>query len=82
MAQHHRMIITPSYGDDNEYTCVVHQCSVSDIVSVNGEVDIDHGYKVAAAIIEAYRFRGNTIDEQFDMIRKQIKEWDDTGDHS
>jgi len=83
MAQHHRTIQSNLIDDTEIYRIAeIHQCSVSDIVTVNGCVHIDDGYKIAAAIIEAYRYRGHSIDEQFEMIKNQIEEWDRTKNHS
>jgi len=83
MAQHHRIIQSELIDDTEIYrTAEIHQCSVSDTVTVKGCVYIHDGYKIAAAIIEAYRYRGHSIAEQFEMIKNQIEEWDRTGNHS
>lgn len=76
MAQHYREIVSIHPDGNREYTTDVHLCSVTDFVSIEGGAYIYDGYKIAAAIIDGMRYHGLSIDEQFQMIRDQIADWD------
>ena len=83
MAQHHRTI--ESYHPDrpsDPYLTDIHQCSVSDFVTVEGGCFVDDSYKIAAAILEMYRYRGYSINELLEMLENQINEWDKNEDNS
>lgn len=80
MAQHDRTL--KSYNDGRMLEMNFHQCSVVDLITIDGAIDIYHAPKAAAAIIEMFRFKGYSVDELLEMIRLQIQEWDDTNDHS
>lgn len=82
MAQTHRTIKTKI--DKKKYEIELHQCSVSDTTAIYTEsfmdatvVHIDDAIKIAAGLIEMYRYRGYSIDKQFKKIRKLIEKWDE-----
>lgn len=80
MAQHDRTL--RSHNDGRDYEMNFHQCSVVDLITIDGAILIHDAPKAAAAIIEMYRFRGYSVDELLEAIRIQIQEWDDIDDHS
>lgn len=83
MAQHYRTLIsTPDVNRDEEYCMEFHQCSVTDIIAIDGLIDISDAPFAAAAILEMYRFRGYSVDELLDTVKKIIQHWDDTGNNS
>lgn len=82
MAQHYREIISIHPDGNRELSTEIDQDSVTEMVFVDGIAHTWDAYKIAAAIIEGMRYRGQSIDEQFQMIRDQIAEWDEKEDNS
>lgn len=83
MAQHYRTLISIRDQDDGgDLEMNFHQCSVVDIIHIDGAIHIDYAVNAAAAILEMYRFRGHDIDELLEEVKQIIQDWDITGNNS